>query len=321
MVRLWLSVLLVFSWSPAILAQDLSLGFDRFSPTKETSVGFSIHDGGSVPSGSLAGFRTADTQRGLYTLAVDTTTFEQHGTIFSFDTYVYLKNAATAHKYVVSEDPIGAFRDGIFNIPFRIQARNGEQDAGTINLPLHSNDGSDNLALALPKDSLKIGSGNASQSDLGLTNQLENLHVQLLEIHISSTSCENCWRSLSVKTNLDVLAPKKGTSLIVNRQPNTIKALLKSMSMLNPGVVHDTLLVTISSISEQGGLPSPQEFRLPVTFTPPGAYLLLAVLVGAALGSGLRLAVKPKVAPQPAAQPAQPAAQPAAGGGRLQRPG
>jgi hypothetical protein len=312
MARFWLLVLLLLSWSPAILAQDFSFRLDRFSPTKETSVGFSIRDGGAVPSSFLTGLgmlRTIETQR--FVLSIDTESFERRGSVFKFDAYVSTKNGSQVHKYTVSQDPIGAFKDGIFPVPFHITA-NGEDDVETVDLPVFSTDGSDNLALDLPKTPLRVGSGSGSRSDLGLTNQLENLHVSILKAEISSTACEGCWRSLSVKPNLDVLAPKKGTSLILERQPNTLKALLKSISLQQPGAVHDTLLITVSSVSELGGLPSPQEFKLTVTFAPPALYLFLSVIVGAVLGGGLRLALKAKPA-SPASQPAAPPVAQAAG--------
>lgn len=305
MVRLLLSALLMLAWSRTASAQELGLRFDPFPPAKGTSVEFPTADGGMVPAGTIVGLplRTEETQGHLYTLSVDTQSFGRDKyQRFSFDAYIYTARSkgTFVHKYTVSEDPIGPFPDAISTVTFHITGQAGE-DTGAIRLPVHSNDGSDNLTLALPA-TLKIGLSGPSSSDLGLNNKLDSLHVHLLESHVSSTSCNECWLSLSSKANLDVLAPQNGTSLILQLRPNTIKALGKSALMLNPTVAHDTLLISVASVSDQGGLPTQQEFRVPVRFAPPALYLVLAVLLGALVGGVLR----PWLKDAPVQSPQQP---------------
>lgn len=315
MMRLLFSLLAAtLMWGTA-LAQGMRLLFDSYPPSRGTSVQFSTSDGGNVPRAAIARLplRTQETQSHLYSVSVDTSTFIlDKFQRFSFDAYVDPQQApgTTVHKYTVSEDPIGPFLDNISTISFHIKGAAGE-DVGTISLPLHSKDGSDNLNLALPDDPLKVGSGAASSSsELGLNNKLENLHVLLLDSHIRSVQCPECWQSLSVTPNVKTLAPQKGTSLNVERRPNTLKALARSMFMLNPKVPHDILLISVSSVSEQGGLTAEQEFHLPVRFTPPALWLAIAVVVGAVLGSLLRLWVtdEPSSSPprrRPLPSPAQ----------------
>jgi hypothetical protein len=96
------------------------------------------------------------------------------------------------------------------------------------------------------------------------------------------------------------------TSLIISVRPNTLRAFLGTVFSLNRDVPHDNLLITLSSSSEQGGLPTPQEFDVPVRFAPTALYLLAAALAGALLGGTLRLLMP---LPQPA-QPSQPAQPP-----------
>lgn len=304
-MRLLFSLLMAIPMWGTALAQGVGVHFDPYSPSKGTSVQFSISDGGTVPRAALAGLplRTEDTQAHLYTISVDTNVGLDKFQRCSFDVYVYPQNssATTVHKYTVSEDPIGAFLDTIAEVTFHIKGAAGE-DVGKIRLPVHSKDGSDNLSLALPDEPLKVGLGAASSSELGLTNKLENLHVLLGDTHISSEQCADCWQSFSVTPNVKILAPQKATALSFQRRPNALKALARSMFMLNPKVPHDTLLITVSSVSEQGGLSAEQEFHLPIRFTPPSLWLAVAVLLGAMLGSLLRLWVRDDPAP-PAAPP------------------
>lgn len=159
MVRLLLPVLLMLVSSCGASAQELGLRFDPFPPSKGTSVEFPTSDGGTVPVGSLVGLplRTEDTPGHLYTLSVDTKTFGRDKYRFSFDAYIYPAHSkgVTIHRYIVSEDPIGAFPDAISSITFHITGQAGE-DTGVIRLPIHSSDGSDNLGLSLPA-TLKSG--------------------------------------------------------------------------------------------------------------------------------------------------------------------
>jgi hypothetical protein len=131
--------------------------------------------------------------------------------------------------------------------------------------------------------------GGPSTLELGLTNDLDSLHVSINQTSVKSTSCDNCWLLTTASPNLNELAPQKGTSLIVSLRPNTIKAFLTTVWMLKPDTPHDTLLISIASTSEQGGLVSPQEFRIPVRFSPPALYLLVVVLVGALAGGILHM--------------------------------
>src|SRR5215470_5545538 len=213
--------LLSCSVGQAVFGQETNLRFDPFVPTKGTAVAFTILEAGTVPAAAIAGLplRSENTQAQIYTLSVDTQSFSRDKfQRFSFDAYVRSAHATghdIVYKYVVSQDPTGQFLDTISPVTFRINGRAGE-DTATIRLPLHSNDGSDNLSLAVPTAPLKVGLSALSSSDLGLTNALESLHVHLVDSQISSTSCSECWLSLSAKPTISVLAPKKGTSLIVS---------------------------------------------------------------------------------------------------------
>src|SRR5439155_12571538 len=97
--------------------------------------------------------RSEETQGHLYTLSVDTQSFgrdKYHR--FSFDAYV--RTARTGgtkiQQYTVSEDPVGSFRDVVSPVTFHVKGQTGE-DVGVISLPLHSDNGSDNVSLAVPK--------------------------------------------------------------------------------------------------------------------------------------------------------------------------
>ncbi len=288
----------------SILAQEVKLDFDRFAPTKGTSVGFSTEDYGTLPAASIAGkpLRIQSTPAELYSLSVRTDSFGRDKfQRFSFEAYVRSAHGdehGTVHKYVVTEDPIGPFQDAIFPITFHIEGPAGKE-ASTIILPLHSNDGSDNVSLAIPTEPLKVGLSGPFSSDLGLTNKLESLQVHVVHCEISSTSCSDCWLLKSANTTINFLAPQKATSLIVSLRPDTFKALGKSMFVLNPAKAHDTLVISVFSVSEQDSLPTPQEFKLPVRFTPPALYLVVAVLLGAIVGSILGALLKSRSA-QPA---------------------
>jgi hypothetical protein len=83
-----------------------------------------------------------------------------------------------------------------------------------------------------------------------------------------------------------------------------MKAFAKSLFSLKSSEAHDQLLLSVSSVAEQGGLIMPQEFSIPVRFTPPALFLLLAVLIGAILGALLHLGIAPAPAAVPPPKPA-----------------
>jgi len=121
--------------------------------------------------------------------------------------------------------------------------------------------------------------------ELGLTNNLD-LPLNLADAKISSTLCERCWfLPMSAKPNLTLLNPHKSTSLMISIRPNTFTALGKSIISLNPNTAHDTVLISVASVAEQGGLVTMQEFKLPVRFAPPVLYLFSTVLAAALLGA------------------------------------
>jgi hypothetical protein len=293
------AVLLIASLPILAKAQETSLRFDSLPPTKGTSVGFTVAPSGSVSIDTLFGLpiRDAETQDHKYVLTVDTGTFRRDKySRFSFDAYVRPappKKQSNFQKYKVSEDPVGAFSDDTLLVTFHISGSSG-QDVGTIRLPVHSDDGSDNVTIAIPSTPQKVSFSGLSTMELGLTNNLESLHLNVAEVNISSTLCQPCWLPpMSAKPNINSLAPKKGTSLIVLVRPNMIKALGKSLFSLNPNTAHDSLLISVFSVAEQGGLVTSQEFKISVRFAPPLLYLLLAVLVGALVGGLVRLAMRP----------------------------
>ncbi len=299
------TLLLLLSLPLLTQAQNPSLRFDDFPPTRETSVGFSPDLGGPTAESEVdnLSLRRAETPEHKYTLLVDTGSFgrDKWGHFF-FVAYVRLASGKTLQRYRVYEDPVGSFRDSVSSMTFHINGPAGE-DVGKINLPLHSDNGSDNVGLVLPKGVQKVSMGGPSILTLGLTNNL-GMRVAINETNPSSRQCANCWLSMSAKPSLNELTAQGTTSLTISLRPNTVPAFVGTLFSLNPEESHDKLLISVSSNSEQGGLPTPQEFTIPVRFTPPAPYLLLAALTGALLGGLLHLLMQPL--PQPAQPPAQP---------------
>jgi hypothetical protein len=289
-------------------AQKPSLRFDDFPPTKETSVGFSPDLGGPAEDSEVdnLSLRRAETLEHKYTLLVDTGSFQRDkwGHFF-FVAYVRSASGKNLQRYRVYEDPVGSFRDSISSMTFHINGPAGE-DVGKINLPLHSDNSSDNVSLVLPKGMQKVSMGGPSILTLGLTNNL-GMRVAFNEAKPSSGQCSNCWLSMSAKPSLNELTAGGSTSLTISLRPNTLPAFLGTLFSLNPDKAHDELLISVSSNSEQGGLPTPQEFTIPVRFTPPAPYLLLVALAGALLGGILNLLMQlSSQAAQPQAPPPQP---------------
>ena len=309
MVRLTLQIVIVLSFLEPIPAQELRLKFDSYPPTKETSVGFTVLDGGIVPTTALTGLplRNVETQDHKYILSVDNQSLgRDRYRRFSFDVYVRsASRQSEVYKYTVSEDPIGPFRDAVSPVAFHVKDGAGE-DVGSITLPLHSDNGSDNVALALPKTPPKVRMSGSSTLDLGLTNNLDVLHVQLNNVQISSTGCQSCWLAMTAKPNQSDLAARASTSLIISLRANTVSAFANTLFSLNPDVPHDKLLLSLASTSEQGGIVTPQEFEVPVRFSPPALYLIAVVFIGALVGSIARLLMPPPEAGQQQPQPGQP---------------
>src|SRR5438270_6469606 len=113
MLRFTLQIVMVVSLLEPIEAQELSLRFDSYPPTKETSVGFTVLDGGLVPTTALTGLplRNVETQDHKYILSVDNQSLgRDRYRRFSFDAYVRsASRQSQVYKYTVSEDPIGPF--------------------------------------------------------------------------------------------------------------------------------------------------------------------------------------------------------------------
>jgi len=299
MKRLLIATIATFSLSMSATAQGLTLRFDPYPPTKGTSVRFVPDSSGRVSAEALSGLplRREHTRDEKYVLAVDTASFQRdkfHR--FSFDAYVQSaseKPNRDFQKFRVIEDPVGTFPDGEADVTFHVGGSSGA-GVGTIKLPIHSDDGSENVSLAIPSTPQNVNFSGPSTRELGLTNTLD-LPVKVATTQVSSILCEPCWESMSTRLQLSDLRPHKGTSLIVSLRPNTLKAIGQSVMALNPSSAHDTIKISVTSVAEQGGLVTTQEFRFPVRFAPPALYLFVIVIGGSVLGAVMHLWLAPTV--------------------------
>lgn len=295
--QLFFVAILIISISSVSEAQQWTLRFDPLAPTKGTSVRYVATGSGTVSSDAVSNLplQIEETQDHKYVLGIDMSTFQRdkfHR--FGFDAYLRSSggNQKELQKFKIIEQPVGAFLDGFVSAPFFVDGSSGT-DSGTIRLPIHSDDGSDNISVDTPGSPMKVSFSGMSSLELGLSNKLD-LPVTVLRIDLSSTQCPLCWSSdLSGKPNLTVLRPHSSTSLTLSVHPNTFKALGRSIISLNPNIAHDALLISVASVADDGGLVAPQEFKLPVRFAPPALYLFATVVVAGLCGALLHLWLAP----------------------------
>jgi hypothetical protein len=293
MKRILLSTFVFISLTVPTRAEELTLRFDPLVPSKGTYVRFVADTSGNISAEALSTLplRSEETQNHKYVLAVDTATFQRdkfHR--FSFEAYLRAVSGGERgmfQKFRVVADAVGPFPDGNMVTTFHVGESNS-LDFGTIRLPIHSDDGSENISLVIPTTPQKVSFSGPSTMEFGLNNNLD-LHVNIVGTDVSSSVCQPCWISpMSAKSNLNVLNPRSSTSMIMSLRPNTLKALGKSLVALNPGSAHDTVLISVASVAEQGGLVTTQEYKIPIRFAPPALYLFVTVLTGAIIGAILQ---------------------------------
>ena len=280
---------LLLAFPSLALASDITLKFDPTTPVTGTSVGFNVQDYGVLSSAAIANLplHSQLTQANKYLLMVDTQSFRRdkfQG--FSFDAYVKRasdNSALSVYKFTVSEGPTGTFSDFKGPVTAHISGPSGD-DFASIEIPQHSDD-SPNLDVDVPKDPYPISMGGSSRMTLGIKSKLSSLHLTVdRDIKITPTICPDCWGQFSAKVLHEHLGTDQSTSLIIDAQPNTMAAFKRNSFEFNSGSTQEWLVVTILSAADNGGLEIPQDFRIPIRFTPPKQYLFLSIAVGAAIG-------------------------------------
>jgi hypothetical protein len=288
-MRLFGIVVVLFSCR-GMLGQDISLRFGVVHPTKTVTVEFTVISAGTVPAEAMAALNVQEVQTDSHnhTLLVDLQSLKR-GKFDRFTIDVYLRKAQkpgeAVSKFVVAEDPTGSFRDQRAPVPFYVVTATGD-DPGTVSLPLHSAYGSDNLSIKPNESPLPVGLGGPSMKNIPVTSNLDNLRTTVNSVSLRS-ECVPCWRSLSASIVQGTLSPQGTTSLSLSLHPNSLVTLFSKAMIMKPDKSQDTVLVDVSSTSEQGGAASPQEFSIPIRFTPSWLALSVCVFLGAGLGAFL----------------------------------
>jgi len=290
---LYLSVTTLPLWAQT---PNMPIRFDPTTPAAGTSVIFDPDDAGMLPSNALSGLpiKTMATQDGKFLLIVDSQSYHRdkyHR--FTFDCYFKRfsdKSTTPIHKFVVVEEPIGTFPDLVGPVTVHISDGN-ETDAAVIELPQHSDDPA-NLTVAIPSSPYPVPMGNPSRMELGVSNNLASLHVNIdPTISVVATKCPRCWEQITAKVIHEQLGFKQGTSLIVELHPNSFEAFKQNLLVFDSNAPQDELVGTITSEADDGGLAAPQDFHIPVRYSPPIGFLFLSIVCGAFIGCAIRFSI------------------------------
>lgn len=284
-------------------AETISITFDPATPVAGTSVSFNSNALGAVSNDVVSRLllQTANTQDGRYTIMVDTESYHRDKfRRFSFDCYVKAtseKSSTLVNKFSVWEEPVGKFADLLGPVTAHVSGADGS-DVVVIQLPEHSDD-SPNVVIAVPDKPYPVAMGHSSRMDLGLSSNLSNLHLVIDPvISVVATKCPECWGPFSAKVLHDHLGVNQPTSLIIDLQPNTLKAFRRNLIVFDSNASQEELVGTVSSKADEGGLDVPQDFRVLVRFTPPGGFLFLSVLCGALIGCAIRYLISIQAPPK-----------------------
>jgi len=275
----------------------ISLIFDPTTPVTGTSVGLESVEATSPPREVVESFQvpTVTTQEGgKYILKVDTGSYHRDKfNRFSFDCYVKEGDGSSNspfHRFIVWEEPIGSFPDLIGPVTVHIDGPNGAGVA-KLQLPQHSED-STNISVAVPANPYPVPMGHPSRMELGLSNNLSSLHVNLdPNINVVPTVCPSCWGPFTAKVIHTRLGLGQSTSLTIDIQPNSVEAFKRNWLVFDSGTTQELLVGTVNSESDEGGADVAKDFRIPVRYTPPGGFLLLSILCGVLIGCGIRFSM------------------------------
>lgn len=269
--------------------------FDPATPLTGTTVSFDCVESPSASGQIVDGLEvpTIRTQEGAnYVLKIDTENYRRdkyHR--FSFDLYIRpgaSPPGSAFHHFVVWEEPTGTFPDTVGPVNVHVLGPGGEGIA-TLQLPLHS-DSSPNLNVAIPPDPYPIPMGSSSRMTLGFSNNLSKVPVTVdpSSITVVPTVCPSCWGNFSAKLIRNQLSGGQGTSLLVDIQPNTFEAFKRNLFVFDSKTAQENLVITVVSASAQVGADEPQDFHIPVRFTPPGGFILVSFLCGLLIGCVIR---------------------------------
>jgi len=227
-----------------------------------------------------------------YTLLLDQQSFRRDKNHrFALDVYVHTGPRTYnggLQKFSVWEDAVGAFPDGLADVPAQISGNSG-LDTVTLHIPEHSDD-SPNLTLLKQDKPYVVSMGSSQNVSIDLKNSLTTLHVLTTpEVSITATQCPQCWSKLSGKILRSRLGPGDTTSLVIAFDPNTLELLRRNLLPSSGDTAQEDLTLTAVSRSELGGIDVQQYFQhVSVRFSPPPQFLFLCLLVGAACGIGMR---------------------------------
>jgi hypothetical protein len=267
------------------------LHLDAVYPEDNASVSFSITPAGVIENNNLASVTQKDSEDHSYSVLLDLLTLgrDKSGR-FSFSLYVK-SNSTNDHKiyqFLVDEDSNSRFNDTIQAVNFQISSASSTS-TGVIDLPLHCAFGN-RLALDYKPSSViqQVPLGGPFSFPIRLTSNLKTFGATLGDATVTA-GCKSCWQPGAQATlSKAEIAPNDTVDVTLNVIPSTLHDLAATATQLASDKSHDVLSLNIKVATDKGGYPADQTIYIPVRFTPPLPYLLLAIFLGALAGGLVR---------------------------------
>lgn len=237
-------------------------------------------------------FLLGQTDDHAYRLYLDVDSIQQlRFNSFNFSAYLADAKLGTtaAHKYQITGNPTGTFRDAPVKVSFHV--KNGATVAtGSIDMPIYNAKKTDLLAPDEQKEPEYVSVSGTTPIQVHLANAPDSLSIAVTDMSVSE-SCPKCWKrissSLNDKNPLRIESGAK-SNLPIELIPNSIPALLQGALVIKPDLPHDTVFLTVTYHTDPGGADRKQTIPVKIRFGPGLIGLTLALLAGVALGLSAR---------------------------------